>query len=150
VTLEENIALVRQYFEDARYKPELCDQIFAPHIHFQTIQHATVNAEVDSTPEAEKATYAWLNEVWGDWNLSVNEMIAEGDKVMVRWTFSGTRQGEYYGLPATHRFVSYAGINIFRIEKGKIIAVLDIYDRLWLWQQLGVLPEITVGLLNQG
>ncbi len=143
MTLEDRKALVRQYFETARYNPAICEQIFAPHVRFETIQHATANAVIDSSPEEEKATYAWLDRVWGDWQLKIDEMIAEGDRVMVRWTFSGTQQGEYYGLPPTNRFVSYTGINIFRIEEGKIAEVRDIYDRLWLWQQLGVLPEIS-------
>ncbi len=60
---------------------------------------------------------------------------------MVRWTTRGTQQGEYLGLPPTHKSVSYSGINIFRLVDGKIAEVSDIYDRLWLWQQLGILPE---------
>ena len=142
MSLEENKALVCRYFEDARYNPELCDLIFAPHVHFRTIQHATANADFDSSPEEEKATYVWLEKVWGNWQVTIDELIAEDDKVMLRWTFHGTQQGEYYGLPPTNQPVSYSGINIFRLEGGKIAEVLDIYDRLWLWQQLGVLPEL--------
>ncbi len=142
MTLEENKALVRRYFEDARYNPDLCDLIFAPRVHFHTLQHATTNADFDSSPEEEKATYAWLDNVWGGWHVTIDELIAEGDRVMLRWTFHGTQQGEFYGLPPTDRPVFYSGINIFRIEGGKIAEVIDIYDRLWLWQQLGVLPDM--------
>ena len=60
---------------------------------------------------------------------------------MVRWTCGGTQQGECFGVPATNRHVTYSGINIFRIADGRIAEVRDIFDRLWLWQQLGVLPE---------
>ncbi len=143
MTLEENKALVRRYFDDARYNPELCDLIFAPRVHFRTIQHSTVNADFDSSPEEEKATYLWLDKVWGNWQVTIDELIAEGDRVMMRWTFYGIQRGEYYGLPPTNRQVFYSGINIFRIEGGKIAEVFDIYDRLWLWQQLGVLPDMT-------
>ena len=69
-------------------------------------------------------------------------MIAEGDRVMVRWTSHGTHQGESHGLPPTHKQVTNSGINIFRIADGKIAEVWDIWDRLSVWQQLGVLPEI--------
>ncbi len=73
--------------------------------------------------------------------MSIDEMLAEDDRVMVRWTFHGVQQGEFFGLPPTNRPVTYSGINIFRIADGKIAEVRDIFDRLWLWQQLGVIPE---------
>ena len=69
-------------------------------------------------------------------------MIAEDDRVMVRWTSHGTHQGESRGLPPTGKQVTNSGINIFRIADGKIVEVWDIFDRLWVWQQLGVLPEL--------
>jgi steroid delta-isomerase-like uncharacterized protein len=83
-----------------------------------------------------------LKTVWGGWPISIDEMLAEGDRVMVRWTSRGTHQAEYNGLPATHKQVTYSGINIFRLANGKIAEVWDISDRLWLWQQLGVLPDL--------
>jgi predicted ester cyclase len=74
--------------------------------------------------------------------MTVDEMIAENDRVMVSWTFHGTHQGEFSGLPPTNKPVTYSGINIFRIADGKIAEIWDIFDRLWMWQQLGVIPEI--------
>ena len=68
-------------------------------------------------------------------------MIAEGDRVVARWTFRGIHQGEMFGLPPTGKEVSYSGINIFRIVDGKLAEGWDIFDRLWLWQQLDVLPD---------
>ncbi len=97
---------------------------------------------VECTPQSEKVFYERRKSVWGGWNLTVEEMIAEGDRVMVRWTSRGTHQGESHGLPPTGKQVTNSGINIFRIADGKIAEVWDIYDRLWLWQQLGVLPGI--------
>jgi predicted ester cyclase len=61
---------------------------------------------------------------------------------MVRWTFHGTHKGEFSGLSPTNRPVTYSGFNIFRIAEGRIAEIWDIFDRLWMWQQLGVLPEI--------
>jgi steroid delta-isomerase-like uncharacterized protein len=141
--LEENKSLVRRYFEDAPHDPDVCEQIFAPSFQFHTIQQASVTPQVmTSTPEDEKAAYDQLRKVWGDWKMVVDEMIAEGDRVMVRWTFQGTHQDELAGLPPTHKQVTYCGINIFRIANGKIAEIWDISDRLWMWQQLGVLPEL--------
>jgi predicted ester cyclase len=140
MSVEDNKALVHRYYEDAPSHPDACDEIFAPHFQFHTIQHAA-HPDADSSPQSEKATYEWLKAVWGDWRMTIDEMIAEGDRVMVRWTFHGTQRGEYMGLPPTHRPATYSGINIFRIDGGKIAEVWDIYDRLWLWQQLGAIPE---------
>ena len=141
--IERNKALVRRYFENAQHNPDLCDEIFAPVFRFHTIQHASVTAQVmESTPQSEKASYEWLNKVWGDWRMTIDGMMAEGDQAMVRWTFHGTQQGEYLGLPPTNKQVTYSGINIFRVADGRIAEIWDIYDRLWLWQQLGVLPDV--------
>jgi len=98
---------------------------------------------IESNPESEKAVYEMLRAVWSsDWHFTVDELIGENDRVMVRWTFYGTHQGELSGLPPTNRQVVYSGINIFRIVEGKIAEIWDISDRLWMWQQLGLLPEI--------
>jgi predicted ester cyclase len=144
MSIEENKILVRRYFEDARYDPDICDEIFAPHFQFHTIQHASITSQsVESDPQSEKAAYEWLTTVWSaNWRMTVEEIIAENDRVMVRWTFSGTQVGEYSGLPPKAKDVIYSGINIFRIANGKIAEIWDISDRLWLWQQLGVLPDI--------
>ena len=143
MSLQANKALVRRYFTDAPHNPDACDEIFASSFQFHTIQHASLTPSVvTSTPSSEQAAYKWLEDTWGDWNMTIDEMIAEGDRVMVRWTFHGTHQGEYYGLPPTHESVTYSGINIFGIADGKIAEIWDISDRLWMWQQLGVLPEL--------
>ena len=144
MSIDKNKKLVRRYFEDAPFHPETCGEVFAPTFKFHTIQHSSITPQVmESTPQSEKAAYEWLGSVWSpDWHMVIDEMIAEGDRVMARWTFFGTQQGEYYGLPPTNKQVTYSGINIFRIADGKIAEIWDISDRLWLWQQLGVLPDI--------
>ncbi len=144
MSVEQNKSVARRYFEDAPCNPDACDEIFAPSFRFHTIQHASITPQVvESSPQSEKAAYAWLRTVWSSgWQMTVDEMIAEGDRVMVRWTFHGMHQGELSGLAPTNKLVTYSGINIFRIADGKIVEVWDIFDRLWMWQQLGVLPDI--------
>jgi ketosteroid isomerase-like protein len=143
MSIEENKKLVRRYFEDAPYNPDACDEIFAPTFQFHAIVHTGLTPQVvECTPESEKAFYEQRKTVWGGWNITIEEMIAEGDRVMVRWSSRGTHQGESHGLPPTGKQVTNSGINIFRVADGKIAEVWDIYDRLWLWQQLGVLPEL--------
>ena len=143
MSTEENKALVRRYYEDAPHNPAACDEIFAACFQFHAIVHASATPQVvECTPDSERAFYQRRRAVWGGWNVSIEEMIAEGDRVMVRWTSHGIHQGETHGLPPTGKRVTNSGINIFRIAEGKIAEVWDIWDRLWLWQQLGVLPEL--------
>jgi general stress protein 26 len=143
MTLEENKALVRRYFEDAPNNPAACDEIFASCVRWHALYH-TANPDFESTPELEKAAYENHKKVWGSWIEHIDEMIAEGDRVMVRWSGRGTQDQEYFGLPPTHKPVALSGIYIFRIADDKIAEVWNLWDRLGEWQQLDVLPETKV------
>lgn len=142
MSIENNKTLVRRYFEEAPYHPEIYDEILAPEFHVTAIHHATINPEgEDSGPQVFKAAAVWLKNVWKDGHITIDEMISEDDRVMARWTFHGIQQGEMFGIPPTGKEVAYSGINIFRIAEDKLAESWDIFDRLWLWQQLDVLPE---------
>jgi predicted ester cyclase len=150
MSLEENKAVARRYFEDAPFNPAACDEIFAPSFQFHAIVHTGVTPQtVESNPQSEQAAYEQHQAIWGGWHFQIEEMIAEGDRVMVRWTSHGTQQGEFNGLPPTGTHTTNSGINIFRIADGRIAEVWDIYDRLWMWQQLDVLPEIKEALAKR-
>jgi len=147
MSIEENKILVRRYFEEAPYHTEICDQIFAPQVAWHAL-YRTAQPDFVSDPKAEKAAYDRHKTLWGGWSESIDEMIAEGDRVWVRWTFNGTQQDEYLGILATHKPVSFIGIYIFRIQDGRIAEVWNLWDQLGEWQQLGILPE-TPDILNQ-
>jgi ketosteroid isomerase-like protein len=143
MSIEDNKRLVRRYFEDAPFNPAACDEIFAVRFQFHTIMHASITPPtVESDPESEKVAFENQKRSMGGWNITIEDMIAEGDRVMVRWSSRGTHQGELAGLPPTSKQVTNSGINIFRIANDRIAEVWDIMDRMWLWQQLGVLPEL--------
>ncbi len=131
--------LVRRYFEDAPYHPEVCDEIFAPSVVWHAMYH-TDQPEFVSTPEIEKDAYARHIDTWGDWCEFIDEMIAEGDRVMVRWTFRGIHQRSYLGIPPTKKQLTFSGIYIFRIDSGRIVEVWNLWDRVGEWQELGILP----------
>lgn len=75
-----------------------------------------------------------------DFRVTVEDVLAEGDKVVVRFTDSGTYQGDEFGVTATGKQVSWTGIDIFRIADGKIIEGWGVGDMLGLMRQLGVYP----------
>jgi predicted ester cyclase len=142
MSIENNKSLVRRYFEEGFDHPEIYDEILSPDFRVTAIHHASVNnAGENSGPKAYKAAAAWLKTVWKEDHISVNEIIAENDRVMVRWTFHGIHIGEIFGIPPTGKEVTYSGINIFRIADDKLAESWDLSDRLWLWQQLDVLPD---------
>jgi predicted ester cyclase len=142
MSVERNKALARRFFEEAPQNPSICDEIFAPAFQFHAIHHVSDDSDLTSTPQYEKEAYERHKSIWGDWQTTIEEIVAEGDRVVVRWTHYGMQQGEYYGLPPTGKQVSWSGISIFRMAENKIAEVWNIFDRLWLWQQLGVLPEL--------
>ena len=75
-----------------------------------------------------------------DMHWTVEEQIAEGDKVATRFEWTGTHRGEFLGVPATERAVKVWGVVIDRLEGGKIKDTRIIMDSLGLMTQLGVFP----------
>ncbi len=75
-----------------------------------------------------------------DGQMTIEDLVAEGDRVVARTTFNGTHQGEMQGIPATGKAVSVSGITIFRLDNGKIAEGWLVNDNLGLMQQLGVIP----------
>ena len=75
-----------------------------------------------------------------DIRQSADDIFAEGDRVAVRWSSSGTHQGEYFGIPPTNRLVTANGMAIDRFAGGKIVEEWMNTDMLGLLRQLGVVP----------
>lgn len=93
--------------------------------------------EARNTNDAEGALALWVDEwqerltkgfngtteAFPDVNIGVDEMIAEGDKVVLRWTLTGTHQGNYQGIPATGKAIKWNGIDIYTLADGKIAGI---------------------------
>jgi len=75
-----------------------------------------------------------------DIRFTVDEQIAEGDKVVTRWTAHGTNTGELLGMPATGKSSTVTGIVVDRIVNGKIAESWPIFDQFGMMQQLGIIP----------
>ena len=75
-----------------------------------------------------------------DWHTQIEELIAEGDKVVARITMTGTHTGDFFGFPATGKKISFTGIYIARIANGKIVEHWGEEDSMGLLQQLGGMP----------
>ncbi len=76
-----------------------------------------------------------------DLHVTVEDLIAEGDKIVGRVTLTGTHLGELMGIPATGKKVSFSEILIVRISNGKVVELSEVADTMSMMQQLGVIPS---------
>ena len=117
MTLEDNKRLVRQLFEAVNTKNvDAVDDLM--------VENYQDNDAYPGQPqgrEGYKQIGAYLLSAFPDSQLTIQDIMAEGDKVVVRSTWSGTHQGEFMGIAATGKQVSTTAINIYRIENGKLV-----------------------------
>jgi steroid delta-isomerase-like uncharacterized protein len=136
MSTEDNKADVRRGYEEGFHQRNLAvfDELMAPdyvwHIASMTIQGR----------EAAKQLIAKFLAAFPDGRFTIEEMIAEGDRVVVRQTFRGTHQGDFMGIPATGKQVTATEIEIFCVRNGKSVENWTNGDDLGLLQQLGVVP----------
>lgn len=89
-----------------------------------------------------KDVFARLHQVYADLQVTIEEMIAEGDKVVSRNSVTGTHQGAYMGVPPTGISVTYNEVFIVRFAGGRIAETWGIVDVFSQMQQLGVIPAL--------
>jgi steroid delta-isomerase-like uncharacterized protein len=87
--------------------------------------------------------FAMLHQAFPDIHFTIEDQIADGDRVVTRWTATGTHQGEFQGIAPTNRQVRMTGTDIDRFAGGKVIECWTTTDDLGLMQQLGAIPAPT-------
>ena len=135
-TLEENKALVRRFFEELWNQGNMAvaDELLGPsHVHHFP------DGDVDG-PDGVKQLVSMLRTTFPDFHMRTDDVIAEADKVVMRFTIRGTHQGEGMGSSPTGKVITYTGIDIFRIVEGKIIERWGEIDAVGLMRQLGTFP----------
>lgn len=133
---EENKAVVRRFNEvfetgDLSILDEILASNFVDHNPFP---------EQAPGPEGMKELIGMMRATFPDLALTTEDMIAEGDKVVNRWSATGTHQGEFMGVPATGNKVTVTGIAIDRVVDGKIVEHWEQFDTMGMMQQLGAIP----------
>ena len=128
-------AIVRRYIE----------QVLNQHRHDLVEEFLTENIELHGSGLAPglDVVKQWLTmfaAAFPDGHQVIEDVVAEGDRVVARTTFNGTHQGEMQGIPATGKSVSIPSITIFRMDNGKIAEGWLVSDNLGMMQQLGVIP----------
>ncbi len=137
MSTEGNKALARRSWELAsQHDPDALEEVYADEL----VWHEP-DQDVRGLEEAKQYYSKYLS-AFPDFSFTVEDVIAEGDKVVIRWRVSGTHQGEVEDFgPPTGRQMEFEGITIHRIEGGKIVEEWERYDNLRLLQQLGLAPE---------
>ncbi|MCK6629821.1 MAG: ester cyclase [Anaerolineae bacterium] len=90
--------------------------------------------------EGARQVFATYKAAFPDQHFTIEDILVEADKVVWRWSSTGTNTGSLMGMPPTHKKATISGIEIYRIAGGKIAERWGNFDQLGLLQQLGVVP----------
>ncbi len=134
---EENKAKQRLVFEEALNKGNMAviDEVIATNYVAQSPQG------IIRGPEGMKQGFTNLRAAFPDIHFTVEDMIAEGDKVVSRVTTRGTHKGEFMGIVPTGKKIEISGIIITRWVDGKEVEAWEVIDMLGMMHQLGIIPS---------
>ena len=130
----DNKAIVRRYWEGKwnERRPEILDELQTPDV----VYHGT-SMKMNGLEEYKQAYVDYLS-AFHDSKLNIEDLIAEGDKVMSRVTCRFVHKGELEGIPPTGKTVTISLFTVFRLVDGKIAEEWEIFDELGLMMQLGM------------
>ena len=138
---EQNKALARRAIEEVwnQGKLTVIDELTAS---VATFHDPNVPDGKFSGPEGEKQFVQIYRGAFPDVHITINDQIAEGDKVVTRWTATGTQKGQLMGIAPTNKHANVTGVNIDRYQNGKVVESWASYDMFGMLQQLGVVPAM--------
>lgn len=141
MSVEKKKALVRRLVEALNTRNwAVLDKVMAP----DYVDHYALPGQKPGR-EGYREAFMSTPKAFPDFQFTIEDIIAEGDKVVVHLTFSGTHKGEFAGIAPTNKRVTYAHIRILRIVRGKFVEDWGFSDRLSALQQLGAVPPISIG-----
>jgi len=138
ISLEENKAIVRRFIEAYNKRNlDLIDDFVAPDYFDHT-------NKVDR--EGLKQLFNLGFKAFPDWHETIEDIIAEGDKVWVRVTYTGTHTGEWLGLaPTGNKITAMGAVDIYRIANGKLVEYWNVTDPMDFNKQLGIIEYTEKG-----
>src|ERR687890_2417153 len=132
-TAEENKAIFRRYLEEVGNQQnfEIVDEIFERYI-----SHQPDGSTLERGPEDVKRFHREFHSAFSDFHLSIEDQIAEGDKVVSRYTMRGIHQRQFRDMAPTGKEVELSAVTIFRFSpEGQVVETWDSYDQLSLMRQ---------------
>jgi steroid delta-isomerase-like uncharacterized protein len=138
---DSNKNSIRRLFEEVWNKGNVAvvDELFAP----AYAHHDPSSPDLGHGPEGEKRRATLYRSAFPDLRFTVEDVIADGDRVVARYSARGTHKGELNGIAPTGKQVNVSGVSIVRFANGKIVEGWANWDALGLMQQLGTVPEQT-------
>lgn len=135
--LERNKELVRELTDEMWLK---ADPVAVPRYFAADYRHTDPLAPQVRTRDDLVALVTALPTMISDMTITVHDLVAEGDKVVKRYTLAATHTGEMNGIPATGRRYEIAGSEMFTIRDGMVVETVNLYDGLGMLMQLGIIP----------
>jgi steroid delta-isomerase-like uncharacterized protein len=137
MSAEENKNLALRSWEIVNQRnPDLIEEFYPP----EFVWHEP-DQDIRGYEQAKQFVSSFF-EAFPDITISVDDVIAEGDQAVTRYTIGGTHRGETEEFgPPTEKQMELEGITIHRFEEGKIVEEWERYDNLSVLQQLGLAPE---------
>jgi steroid delta-isomerase-like uncharacterized protein len=137
---EHNKAIVRRLFAELWNNGNLsvAGEIFAPNYS----HHDSSTPDFGLGPDSEKRRLALYRGAFPDLHLTIEDVIAEGETVMTRWSCRGTHKGDLNGIAPTGKQITITGVTVARVSNGKMAEGFVNWDALGLMQQLGVVPQL--------
>ncbi len=134
---EENKEVIRRFFEEVWNKKNLAaiDELVAA----DQVDHE-LPPGLPPGREGAKAFISMYLGAFPDLEMTIEDMLAEGDKVSTRWSATGTHSGDLMGIPATGKQVTVTGLDINRVSGGKSVEHWGQFDQMGMMQQLGLVP----------
>ena len=146
MTAENNKKMSRRFLEEAfsQGNMNVIDEVFATN-HMNRGPAAMPG--MPNGPEGMRQFVSYYRKAFPDTTFTIDEQIAEGDRVVTRWTAHGTNTGEMpgVGIPVTGKSATVTGVTVDRFANGKIVESWGIFDQMGMMQQLGVIPSQTQG-----
>lgn len=140
MSVENNKALARRFLDEAvnAGNLDLIDEM----VSADFVEHEAFPGMPATGPEAPKATLGMFRASFSDLLMKIDDLIGEGNKVVVRGTMTGTHDGEFMGIPPTGNSFSIQFIDIIEIHDGKATAHWGVTDQAAMMQQLGLAPDM--------
>ena len=126
--------LVDDLFNNKNY--DVIDELFAPDF----VEHEEIPG-IDLGRDGVRQATQMFHAAFPDLHVVIQDVLADGDKVVMREQWTGTHQGDFIGLPATGKQVDFSVIDIVRLAEGKLVEHWAVTDMLALLTQLGAIPE---------
>jgi len=138
---EQNKALAKRVIEEVlnERKLEVIDELYAANC---VINDPSVPGGKTTGPKGYRQFIEIYLTAFPDLHFTINDQISDGDKVVTRWTGTGTHKGALMGIAPTGKPATVTGITISRFQGGKVVEGWGNADNLGLLQQLGVVPTM--------